>query len=245
MAAKKKPAQRGVMDIAKPGKGTLSPSGTTRPTIIKHPHMPDPMVNNDPKPDLPPPAASLKPAKKVVIKPIHDTVTPDPVGTAPDVPEAMKVVDVEPAPKPEAASKITVATEPTSEEPVKVESSKASADAPAAETEKPVTAEDDLTNVTLADVAGDIDVGVPAESEQREDDAKIARARAARLQKMIDEEEYFLPIQTLEERRSRRVAILGLLLIIVLAVAWYNVALDAGLLPNSFSVPHTSFFSIK
>lgn len=87
--------------------------------------------------------------------------------------------------------------------------------------------------------------GVPPENEEREVDTELARKHAARLQKMIEEEEYFLPIKTMEERRSRKVAIIGLLLIIVLAAAWYDVALDAGLLPNTYDLPHTSFFTVK
>lgn len=87
--------------------------------------------------------------------------------------------------------------------------------------------------------------GVPLDSEEREVDSELARKHAARLQKMIEEEEYFLPIKTVEERRSRKVAIFGILLIVVLAAAWYNSALDAGLLPNIYNLPHTSFFTVK
>jgi hypothetical protein len=87
--------------------------------------------------------------------------------------------------------------------------------------------------------------GVPQASEEREVDTELARKHAARLQKMIEEEEYFLPIKTVEERRSRKVAIFGILLILVLAAAWYNTALDAGLLPNTYNLPHTSFFTVK
>ena len=100
---------------------------------------------------------------------------------------------------------------------------------------------------TVADVApeGSQPVAIPAEGEEREAENELARKRAARLQKMIDEEEYFLPIKTEEERRSRKVAIIGIALIVVLAAAWYNTALDAGLLPNSYDLPHTSFFTVK
>lgn len=87
--------------------------------------------------------------------------------------------------------------------------------------------------------------GVPADADQRDEDSKVARERAVRLQKMIDEEEYFLPIQTTEQRRSRKVGIIGIVLIIVLALAWYNVALDAALLPNTYNLPHSTFFTVK
>jgi hypothetical protein len=81
--------------------------------------------------------------------------------------------------------------------------------------------------------------------EQSEADAQKAAARVSRLEKLIEDEQYFLPINTVEERRSRRLAILGAILIIVLSLAWYDSALDAGLVPNTYNLPHTSFFSVK
>ena len=74
---------------------------------------------------------------------------------------------------------------------------------------------------------------------------KSAQERQSMLAEMIEKEQYFLPINAAKQRRSRRVAVIGLVVIIVLAAAWYDVALDAGLIPNSFNIPHTSFFSIK
>lgn len=119
------------------------------------------------------------------------------------------------------------------------------------EPEPTVTVDDKPVKVTsettVADVAPESlePVAIPEAGEERESDDELNRQRVARLQKMIEEEEYFLPIKTVEERRSRKVAIIGISTIIILAAAWYNVALDAGLLPNTYDLPHTSFFSIK
>lgn len=225
MAASKKPADKkpakksvssGVFDVARPDKGSLTPSGTSRPVIIKHQFMSDPMVNQERQADLP---VVLKPVRKVVIKPVHDDVVPEeenaevePTKTAPKLkPETKPVTQPEPLAEPE--------TEP-----------------------EPQFSPD----TKIADVAPEPDTtAIPDAAADEDEDSEARRIRLAKLQQMIDEEEYFLPIETLEERRSRKVAIFGLILIVLLAAAWYNVALDAGLLPNSFDLPHTTFFSIK
>jgi hypothetical protein len=93
-------------------------------------------------------------------------------------------------------------------------------------------------------VADEEPVAVPDKDELVETQ-RLNEERVDRLRRMIEDEEYFLPINAVEERRSRRSALLGLLLIVLLAVAWYNIALDAGLLPNTYNLPHTQFFSIN
>ncbi|HEY1064349.1 MAG TPA: hypothetical protein VGE30_03585 [Candidatus Saccharimonadales bacterium] len=111
--------------------------------------------------------------------------------------------------------------------------------------DKPVTVTPETTVADIAPNALEEPVAIPQPSEAREAEDELNRKRVARLQKMIDEEEYFLPIKTVEERRSRKVAIIGTITIILLAAAWYNIALDAGLLPNTYDLPHTSFFTVK
>lgn len=63
--------------------------------------------------------------------------------------------------------------------------------------------------------------------------------------KLVADETYFLDITTREQRRSKRSALIGTIVIVVLVAAWHNVALDANLLPNIYNIPHTSFFSAK
>lgn len=210
----------GVFDIARPGKGGISASSNSRSVIIKHQLMPDPMVNNERRPDLPVVLPS-KPATGIKITPLShdDPVLEDEAATAP-------LVESESTPEDKIEVKLPVKTL----EPIKKE-----------EPELKITPE-----TKIADVAPEPDTsGIPESPDEREADNRVARERAAKLQRMIDNEEYFLPIETLEERRSRKVAIFGVLLIIVLAVAWYNVALDAGLLQNTYNLPHTTFFTVK
>ncbi len=82
-------------------------------------------------------------------------------------------------------------------------------------------------------------------ADKAQEAAKSANEHAARLEKMIEEEKYFLPINAVQQRRSQQIAVIGALVIILLALAWYNVALDAGLLPNTYNLPHTSLFTVQ
>jgi hypothetical protein len=75
------------------------------------------------------------------------------------------------------------------------------------------------------------------------DEAKAAEAakHQAAVDKLADSKQYYLPINTVEKRRSRRFVLLGVLLSLVLLIAWGDVAIDAGLI-NSNGLPHTHFF---
>lgn len=231
MAETKKPLSNksGTFDIVHPSKVPPA-SATSRQIIIKHQPVADPMVTDataspakDETADAP-----LKPAKKVILKPLHDDVpvatathennqsTPTPVPAAEPEPVA-EPAPAEPAaetePKPEPETKPAVEAKPESKPDAKAQPKDASKKDPTDDT--------------------------PAESDQE------AIERQVKLQKMIDSQEFFLPIQTTEQRRNRVVAVIGILVIILLAVAWYDVALDAGLMPNSYNLPHTRLLQIK
>jgi hypothetical protein len=224
------PAKKsGVFDVARPGSGQIATSTTSKSTIISsHPTMRDPMMvspsNDADKPaEAPETAPVLAPTKKKVIMPLSD----------------MKASAESESPATEEAEPAEATQEPQATEPV------------AAAEEEPVVQTESGKPVTVLEPASN--AGVP--SEKREEKAlsteqiaaakKTAEEREAKLREMVEDEQYFLPINAAQERRSRRVAIIGLFVIIVLALAWYNVALDAGLLPNQFNVPHTGFFTIK
>jgi hypothetical protein len=103
----------------------------------------------------------------------------------------------------------------------------------------------------------------PAPAEDKEEEAKpdsddekpeqtaeaIEEAEAAKqaehdtaIQKLVDEKQYFLPINAVEKRRSQRFILLGILLSVVLAFAWLDVALDAGIISLNVNLPHTHLF---
>jgi hypothetical protein len=72
--------------------------------------------------------------------------------------------------------------------------------------------------------------------------AKQAEADA-KIRKLVDSKKYFLPINAVEQRRSARIAAVGAVLAIILAVAWVDVALDAGLIHLGNIKPVTHLFS--
>jgi hypothetical protein len=99
------------------------------------------------------------------------------------------------------------------------------------------------------------DADTPAPDQPSEDSVKNAKkidpdaeaaaeaAASAKLQSVIDSKKYFLPINAVEHRKSKRFVILGILLAIVLALAWIDVALDAGIIDLGNVKPVTHFFS--
>ena len=84
--------------------------------------------------------------------------------------------------------------------------------------------------------------GKPATPDpEAETDARTAQD--AHIQKIIDSKKYFLPINAVEQRKSKRFVALGVFLALVLALAWVDIALDAGLIHIDGIKPATHFFS--
>ena len=71
------------------------------------------------------------------------------------------------------------------------------------------------------------------------------RAHIEKINQLVESERYFLPINMKEKRYNQRVILIGVLICIVLAVVWLDVALDAGIINNSLHLPHTHFFVLK
>ena len=67
--------------------------------------------------------------------------------------------------------------------------------------------------------------------------------RDANLQKIVEAKTYYLPINTVEKRKTKRFVVLGILLSILLIIVWLDVALDAGLIQIDGISPLTHFFS--
>jgi hypothetical protein len=131
---------------------------------------------------------------------------------------------LESSPTPEAPK--TETTPESSEDPKSEESSEPTETAASSSTEPMAGAK--------AEVAMD-KVAEKAAAEQAKHDASI--------EKLIESKKYFLPINAVEQRRSKRNVVLGLVLSVILTVAWVNVALDAGLVEINGIKPVTHFFS--
>ncbi len=88
------------------------------------------------------------------------------------------------------------------------------------------------------------DVEVAKDPEASEDIAASKQAEhKAAVQKLVDNKQYFLPINSVEKRRSKRFVALGVTLSLVLTVAWADVALDANLIHVTGIKAPTHFFS--
>ena len=87
----------------------------------------------------------------------------------------------------------------------------------------------------------------PSAAEQTEQqlaaEAEADAKHDAEIQKLVEAKQYFLPVNAVEKRRSQRVVILGIVLSVVLALAWADIALDAGLIQIGGVKPVTHFFS--
>jgi hypothetical protein len=81
-----------------------------------------------------------------------------------------------------------------------------------------------------------------ADQELQAQAAEQARHDSA-VGKLVESKQYYLPINTVEKRRSRRFVALGIILSLLLVVAWADIALDAGLIQLNGVKPLTHFFS--
>lgn len=79
----------------------------------------------------------------------------------------------------------------------------------------------------------------PKPDAEAEEQAK----HQAAIDKLADGKKYYLPIDTIEKKRSQRFVALGVLFSLLLILAWADIALDAGLIQLGSIKPVTHFFS--
>ncbi len=190
-----------IADVAHPGKS--APADNSRSIVISRPIMKDPMmVDDEAAKTTSKTGAETKSDADKVLKPLADV---------PEIPESTPKTD---GAEPE--------TEATAAAPAPAEESKTNGDSPA---DKPETSEPKAAEPSASKIDGTTVAPVDVEAEA----AKAAEHEAA-IQKIVDSKKYFLPINSVEKRRSARFVALGIVLAIVLSVAWLDIALDAGLI---------------
>jgi cell envelope opacity-associated protein A len=165
---------------------------------------------------------------------------------------------------PSDTSKAIITHRPIMKDPMVVEDS---ADKPESETKQPlskragevklkpasqpaVEAEADTDESVAGSSSTNTDKAAqPADSDKKskQPDAGTEAAAQAeqdtKLQKIIDSKKYALPINAVEQRRSKRFVVLGIILAVILALAWGDIAADAGLIHVKGIKPVTHFFS--
>lgn len=234
MAEKKTEAAAPVQiaDVAKPGKS--APSASAKPIIVTNrPVLKDPMMvdettkTNDS-------AASAAPLTHLKIGPLSDAEKQVPA-TAPtsDEPAAVTKTNTTSDENPKRELVVDPPHDETVTDTVASELT-AEADKSAAE---PDTAESDLTVSDEAPAKPD-----PTDAHAEADQA-AADLRTKELADLVESRKFYLPINQVEKRKAKRYVWAGVILIVLLAVAWADVAADAGLISIPGIKAPTHFFS--
>lgn len=226
-----KSAHKPVVDVHAPG--TAAPSPTSKPVIVSNrPLLQDPMVvekRNDqederPGQDLPTPDIKLSAGDKSKLRPLDDSITGE--STPEETVNPPKPKDA----APDSGSVASPTVSPDDQDDVP---------ATGAETSDQLTAESPATEAPNEQTVD----GLPKDNAQKKEAAAAEQtARDAAIQKLIDGKQYALPIQTVEQRNSKRVIIMGAVLSVVLLLLWLDIALDAGILHLSGLQPVTNLF---
>ena len=257
-----------VFDVAKPNKSR--PSNTAKPVIVTNrPILQDPMVNpvsSSGEPTTAPPL-SIKLPTKIHIEPLSSSAelanVSEPIAVknlAADAPpldatspisEHLAKARAEAAEnsKLEENSELSENSEP---EAVSEPEISPAADAVIAVEDPKLVAPTDLPAKTTTETAfksgtaplndGPKDGALVTEkdlADEEDEDDEYAK----NIQKLVTEKRYFLPINTQEKRRTKHFIILGVVLILLLAAAWADIALDAGLIHLDGVRPLTHLFS--
>ena len=100
------------------------------------------------------------------------------------------------------------------------------------QTEEPATEQ-------VEEVVEDKKASEPVTEAENEDEDE----HSLKVAQLVNDGTYFLPINSLEKRRAKRSAFIGIVLVIVLGLAWGTIALDAGIIAIDGVKPVTHFFS--
>lgn len=216
MASKASSKPDKVFDVAKPGKTAAGASG--RPLIVGHRTlMQDPMVKDSDDIDTPPTAPELDEDDKPSGGASKTTLSSKIIKPSP--------IKVEPGEEKEPDAKVEVKTDdkPPPEEP---DTEPATEDAePAKEEPKPAEASTSSDAAAVNTVAGQV-----AKNRQDQKEQETEAAKAAELEKLIDDRKYYVPIGEKKRKRSIRHILLGAVLILVLGLLLVDILMDAGVI---------------
>lgn len=221
-----------LFDVVKPGKTAASP--TSKPIIVTNrPVLKDPMmvVDSIPNASDEKQEAPGKLSKRVRIEPLSDEES-----LKSDEPSEPAEEKKTAQPEPDTAEHDTEKLE--SDQPSEL-TPQAEAGAPAElEAPKPETEQPDATD----EEAGTAQVEQATSADEDKAAKELAKHQAA-IEKLVENRTYYLPVNAVAKRRTKRHVALGVLLIIILAAAWVDIALDAGIIHLDGVKAVTHFFS--
>lgn len=240
-----KKASTKVFDISP--KPTATP--TSRPVITSHgPLMKDPTLveaSGDSDPELEKPeTGNLLPKKEIKIEPPKEVEEQEPPKEEKIEPAAEadnKEPDSEPKAEESEGVKVEVKTIPKDEPKAESQPSTTPPQPITAKEEKKVPEEEAKVEIKTDTTP------TSANEERKQEDAAAAAAlaHAQHINELVTNKKYFLPINQVEKKKNRRVVVVGIILCVILAIAWVDVALDAGIISNTYHLPHTHFFAVK
>ncbi len=206
MAESEKNSKKPMDDVTQPGKS--APSATSRPIIVTHgPMMQDPMVQKEAKPE------------EVKLSTVaHEKVINEPTSTKVEVKDGADSVPIEVAraeePKPAEKPELEV-TEPVSATPSEPKPDDDSV---------PLDGDSGAAVEAVADAAKD--------KKKTDDDQKEIEAMRAKVDQLVAERKYYVPLGVASHKRHHRTALIIVLILLAAAVGAAAFAYDAGLLDD-------------
>ena len=85
----------------------------------------------------------------------------------------------------------------------------------------------------------------PQDNQDQQAELNASLAKQAHLNELIASKKFFLPINGKEKSKNKKTILIGLLICLVLIIAWVDVDLDAGLIANTYNLPHPHFFTLN
>lgn len=252
MAEAKKSTKK-IIDVQHPDKS--APSGNSKSVIVTNrPIIKDPMVVEEENKSeevstsvaVSASSSSRKTAGEPVIKPLSDQAKDDAKNDDP-ADDSKEISGDKKADKTieELALEAANKKQKTDNDNPKVETGTEEAD----KTDKAEKIEETKTNATSTAEKADIVENEDTEEADKADkklqdeaEDKEAKKRQQAVARLVESKKYYLPINTVEKRRSKRVVILGVTLSVVLLLGWINIALDAGLIELGGIKALTDFF---
>lgn len=235
MAEKTPEPTKPIMDVAHPGKS--SPHDNSKAVIItRRPMVADPMfIKDKPKAD------ALGPLSAPILPSFGKTKTKTVQPTGEAAPEA----EAKPEPQPEAKVEPEVEVKVTKPEQKTIDPPKPEAkpvEEPKAVAPEPTPAEETPTTDPDQKPATGTDEAKPTDKSKEQIDNQEEIKHDAEIEKLIVGKKYELPVNAVEKRRTKHFVALGVILSILLALAWVNIALDAGLIEIDGVKALTDFF---
>jgi hypothetical protein len=236
-----------IIDVNHPG--TVAAEATGVPVIVTNrPVLKDPMVvdkdeNGNPVDKDEEEAVALAKSKRIKIQPLteEDEKTDKKAEASKDtkktIAEIAAEADAKAGEKPaksddKKVEKTEVKTEKPEEEK-KEEPSKPAEDKPEPVEEKP--------DVPELKPDGDDETAAKDDPQAAEAARKAAEKQVA-IDKLAESGTYSLPINAVEKRRVRRFALIAVVLLLIMGLAWTDLALDAQLIQINGLNPPTDFF---